>query len=416
MTIWSPPCTAAARPRLALCPYRRRRPGQSASSGRPRASASLSASNGVARGRQPEVLAAYRDADLFVLAAKIGRDADRDGLPNVLMEAQSKASPASRRSCRESANWSRTAAPACCAADNSRRCGDCRSADPRSVAARPARRRGRGAGAAGFRHGVRHCRAAALFGLPEPVRDTGGGCRQTDRPIDRSHADAFYAPLKPPDHPMPSATAGSRSCCGRRSRRGTTVSGSRLRSYDGTGDKLRQARLARIAHGAAERLLRRWRQNPGRSRAVVHLPPLLQGPRLAGPDHQHALGIPTSSPKILGAEAGWRELADRPPRRSKRPCAAPTRCSASTPATASASCRCAIRGAGSRCRPFLDIRRYGRARGPPALIAARLIAVAMMRHGDKARLLPVLGAALADLLRGPWSLDIIATARPAAEV
>ena len=39
---------------------------------------------------QPEVLAAYREADLFVLAAKIGNDSDRDGLPNVLMEAQSQ--------------------------------------------------------------------------------------------------------------------------------------------------------------------------------------------------------------------------------------------------------------------------------------------------------------------------------------
>ena len=39
---------------------------------------------------QPEVLAAYRAADLFVLAAKIGRDGDRDGLPNVLVEAQSQ--------------------------------------------------------------------------------------------------------------------------------------------------------------------------------------------------------------------------------------------------------------------------------------------------------------------------------------
>jgi glycosyltransferase involved in cell wall biosynthesis len=39
---------------------------------------------------QPAVLAAYHEADLFVLAAKIGRDADRDGLPNVLMEAQSQ--------------------------------------------------------------------------------------------------------------------------------------------------------------------------------------------------------------------------------------------------------------------------------------------------------------------------------------
>jgi glycosyltransferase involved in cell wall biosynthesis len=39
---------------------------------------------------QPDVLAAYRAADLFVLAAKIGRDGDRDGLPNVLIEAQSQ--------------------------------------------------------------------------------------------------------------------------------------------------------------------------------------------------------------------------------------------------------------------------------------------------------------------------------------
>jgi glycosyltransferase involved in cell wall biosynthesis len=39
---------------------------------------------------QPDVLAGYRAADLFVLAAKPARDGDRDGLPNVLMEAQSQ--------------------------------------------------------------------------------------------------------------------------------------------------------------------------------------------------------------------------------------------------------------------------------------------------------------------------------------
>jgi glycosyltransferase involved in cell wall biosynthesis len=39
---------------------------------------------------QPAVLAAYREADLFVLAAKVARDGDRDGLPNVLIEAQSQ--------------------------------------------------------------------------------------------------------------------------------------------------------------------------------------------------------------------------------------------------------------------------------------------------------------------------------------
>ncbi|MEO1191117.1 MAG: glycosyltransferase family 4 protein [Pseudomonadota bacterium] len=39
---------------------------------------------------QAEVLAAYRAADLFILASKITADGDRDGLPNVLMEAQSQ--------------------------------------------------------------------------------------------------------------------------------------------------------------------------------------------------------------------------------------------------------------------------------------------------------------------------------------
>lgn len=39
---------------------------------------------------QERVLAAYRAADVFVLAAQIAADGDRDGLPNVLMEAQSQ--------------------------------------------------------------------------------------------------------------------------------------------------------------------------------------------------------------------------------------------------------------------------------------------------------------------------------------
>ena len=44
------------------------------------------------RGAQPQaaVLAAYREADLFVLASRVAADGDRDGLPNVLMEAQSQ--------------------------------------------------------------------------------------------------------------------------------------------------------------------------------------------------------------------------------------------------------------------------------------------------------------------------------------
>jgi len=45
------------------------------------------------KGQQPKtaVLAALRQADIFALASRIAGDGDRDGLPNVLMEAQSQA-------------------------------------------------------------------------------------------------------------------------------------------------------------------------------------------------------------------------------------------------------------------------------------------------------------------------------------
>lgn len=42
---------------------------------------------------QPEVIAAMRAADLFVLPSRIAEDGDRDGLPNVLMEAASQLLP-----------------------------------------------------------------------------------------------------------------------------------------------------------------------------------------------------------------------------------------------------------------------------------------------------------------------------------
>ncbi|RRJ84749.1 glycosyltransferase [Aestuariirhabdus litorea] len=39
---------------------------------------------------QQQVLQAYQQADIFVLASRVNADGDRDGLPNVLMEAQSQ--------------------------------------------------------------------------------------------------------------------------------------------------------------------------------------------------------------------------------------------------------------------------------------------------------------------------------------
>ena len=42
---------------------------------------------------QPEVIQAMRDADVFILPSRIAANGDRDGLPNVLMEAASQKLP-----------------------------------------------------------------------------------------------------------------------------------------------------------------------------------------------------------------------------------------------------------------------------------------------------------------------------------
>ena len=60
------------------------------SSGARARSASRSASQWRGARTQVELLAEYRAADLFALASRVARDGDRDGLPNVLVEAQSQ--------------------------------------------------------------------------------------------------------------------------------------------------------------------------------------------------------------------------------------------------------------------------------------------------------------------------------------
>src|SRR5437763_14156092 len=75
---------------------------------------------------------------------------------------------------------------------------------------------------------------------------------------------AFYAPLKPPDHAVPS---GDRRVA-RLLLDALRLAGhqpfvaSRLRTYDAAGNPVRQERLRALGLAAVERLLRRWRQQP----------------------------------------------------------------------------------------------------------------------------------------------------------
>src|SRR5689334_9335213 len=106
---------------------------------------------------------------------------------------------------------------------------------------------------------------------------------------------AFYAPLKPPDHPVPS---GDRRVA-RLLLDALRLAGhepflaSDLRSHDGAGDPERQARLAELGRHETERLLGQWRQMPGTAPELwftYHL--YYKAPDGLGPAVCNTLGIP----------------------------------------------------------------------------------------------------------------------------
>jgi glycosyltransferase involved in cell wall biosynthesis len=106
---------------------------------------------------------------------------------------------------------------------------------------------------------------------------------------------AFYAPLKPPDHPVPSgdrrmarllmaalATAGHEP-----------ILAARLRSRDGTGDRERQSRLRALGARLAERYLRRVAARPSqRPDLWLTYHPYYKAPDWIGPRVAAALRIP----------------------------------------------------------------------------------------------------------------------------
>ncbi|HET9761892.1 MAG TPA: hypothetical protein VFR50_00180, partial [Casimicrobiaceae bacterium] len=104
---------------------------------------------------------------------------------------------------------------------------------------------------------------------------------------------AFYAPLKPPDHPVPSGDRQmARSLLQALAHAGhEAFVASRLRTFDATGERARQLRIRNIATRIAERLIARlagatrpqaWFTYHVHHKAPDHLGPLVS----------RALGIP----------------------------------------------------------------------------------------------------------------------------
>jgi glycosyltransferase involved in cell wall biosynthesis len=106
---------------------------------------------------------------------------------------------------------------------------------------------------------------------------------------------AFYAPLKPPDHPVPSGDRRmARLLMAALSAAGHTPAlAARFKSRDGRGDPARQARLRALGVRLADRYLRRIATHPSERPSLwltYHL--YYKAPDWIGPRVAAALGIP----------------------------------------------------------------------------------------------------------------------------
>ena len=229
---------------------------------------------------------------------------------------------------------------------------------------------------------------------------------------------AFYAPMKPPDHPVPSGDRRMARLLIRalgQAGHGVEIA-SRFCSRDGQGDPARQARLSGAGRRLAGRLLRRYAARPPNERPqawfTYHL--YYKAPDWIGPGVAKGLSIPylVAEPSVAPKRAGgpW-DLGHR----------------ATLEALAGAQAVISLNAADLPClppggrvcsvAPFLDAGPYqaaaaGRARHRAAAAEALgldpavpwIIAVAMMRQGDKLRSYRLLAEALRGLTQLPWRL------------
>lgn len=235
---------------------------------------------------------------------------------------------------------------------------------------------------------------------------------------------AYYAPMKPPTDSMPS---GDREIA-RLFKRVLVEAGhdvhlaSRFRAWEGKGDSCRQQRLCRIGTRLADRLLRRYRMEPPTHRPAMWFTYHLyhKAPDWLGPRVSQRLGIP-----YVVAEACYAPKQSGGPWRIGH--------DAVGHAIAHADAVLALNSKDIGCvrpllkdpkqlvhlGPFVDTSRYAvnGDRGECRRALAQrfdldsevpwLLAVAMMREGDKLASYQMLGVALRELADRPWRLLIV---------
>jgi glycosyltransferase involved in cell wall biosynthesis len=234
---------------------------------------------------------------------------------------------------------------------------------------------------------------------------------------------AFYAPLKPPDHPVPS---GDRNIArglmqALRQAGHEVVLASRFRSFDARGDAGRQARVRVVGRRLGDRLAARLKAGVAPDAwftyHVYHKAPDYLGPLVSA-----ALEIP-----YVVAEAS---IAPR--ERDGAWAIGYADAYAAVQAAHAVLClnpKDAIevrraRAPGARLDllvPFIDVARFAGAHDVaqvprPSHAPVRLVTVAMMRDGAKLASYRVLAQALRLLEGSPWTLDVVGDGPARADV
>lgn len=231
---------------------------------------------------------------------------------------------------------------------------------------------------------------------------------------------AFYAPMKSPNHPSPSGDRTMARLLLKALRRAgfAPALASELRTYEPDGDAARQRELRDASLREADRLAAEFARQPQTlPRLWFTYHPYYKAPDWLGPAVAETLGVPyvaaegsRAGKRITGAWAfahrGAEAAIDR----------------AAVLFAMTAADREALerhRPPGQRIvdlPPFLDMEALGPAAARPSSSGpARLLAVAMMRHGDKLASYTLLARSLALVQDRPWTLDIVGDGSARAE-
>jgi glycosyltransferase involved in cell wall biosynthesis len=217
---------------------------------------------------------------------------------------------------------------------------------------------------------------------------------------------AFYAPLKSPNHPVPSGDRQmARMLIAALMRAGHAVGVvSELRAFSASSASGAHDEVKEIARAEIERLTGNWeRETPPDLWFCYH--PYYKAPDFIGPELTRSFGVP-----CVTAEASWSERRDIDGWAETQELVAESVRQAAVNICMRQKDRKGLQEIAPLARfemldPFIDVAPF--ASVSPQLTSGRIVSVAMMRPGDKLESYKMLARALERIEHVAWTLTVV---------